>query len=237
MVNRLPDYRLVEDYIDSPEAKRRAVAKKARQEAGQKAWAKKYGAEYARRKASNVITTQLSGPPTPRKLLKKSDGAFKGMHTPKPGSQGTFLSKATGPNLRKFENNKSINTIAGEVKPNKVKFKTDPSKYTTKYGLNTKAIKAVEKKSIASFTADSVNMSVKEYSEYKLKNKTAQKTAKTIVKVAAKGASRLIPGIGTAMIAKDVYDVGKWAMSQPKKKKKDANIYGTVSSNNIYKGY
>ena len=237
MVNRLPDYRLVEDYIDSPEAKRRAVAKKARQEAGQKAWAKKYGAEYARRKASNVITTQLSGPPTPRKLLKKSDGAFKGMHTPKPGSQGTFLSKATGPNLRKFENNKSINTIAGEVKPNKVKFKTDPSKYTAKYGLNTKAIKAVEEKSVTSFTADSVNMSVKEYSEYKLKNKTAQKTAKTIVKVAAKGATRLIPGIGTALLIKDVYDVNKWAMSQPKKKKKDANIYGTVSKNNIYKGY
>ena len=80
-------------------------------------------------------------------------------------------------------------------------------------------------------------MSVKEYSEYKLKNKTAQKTAKTIVKVAAKGATRLIPGIGTALLIKDVYDVNKWAMSQPKKKKKDANIYGTVSKNNIYKGY
>ena len=143
---------------------------------------------------------------------------------------------AVGPN-RKTIGNKVVGKVAGEVKPSKVKFKTDPSKYTTKYGLNTKAIKAVEKKSVTSFTADSVNMSVKEYSEYKLKNKTAQKTAKTIVKVAAKGATRLIPGIGTALLIKDVYDVNKWAMSQPKKKKKDANIYGTVSNNKIYKGY
>ena len=62
-------------------------------------------------------------------------------------------------------------------------------------------------------------------------------TGKAIVKLAAKGATRLIPGIGTALLIKDVYDVNKWAMSQPKKKKKDANIYGTVSKNNIYKGY
>lgn len=45
-------------------------------------------------------------------------------------------------------------------------------------------------------------------------------------RVAVKGASRLIPGVGTALLVKDVYDVAKWASKQPKSKKKD-KIYGT----------
>lgn len=45
-------------------------------------------------------------------------------------------------------------------------------------------------------------------------------------KIAVKGASRLIPGVGTAMLVKDVVDLTKWASKQPKSKKKD-KIYGT----------
>ena len=231
----LPDYRLVEEYENSRFAREAAERKKARTARATKAWSKKYGADYAKRKARNKVVTRTLTPAEAAKL--KTEIPKKSLGNVKLSDQ--FISTKTGavgPN-RKTIGNKVVGKVAGEVKPSKVKFKTDPSKYTTKYGLNTKAIKAVEKKSVTSFTADSVNMSVKEYSEYKLKNKTAQKTAKTIVKVAAKGATRLIPGIGTALLIKDVYDVNKWAMSQPKKKKKDANIYGTVSNNKIYKGY
>ena len=52
-------------------------------------------------------------------------------------------------------------------------------------------------------------------------------------RVAVKGASRLIPGVGTAMLVKDVVDLTKWASKQPKSKKKD-KIYGT-QANKIYK--
>tara|TARA_S200002703_G_scaffold11527_2_gene10491 strand:- start:2246 stop:2917 length:672 start_codon:yes stop_codon:yes gene_type:complete len=45
-------------------------------------------------------------------------------------------------------------------------------------------------------------------------------------KVAVKGASRLIPGVGTALLVKDVYDVAKWASKQPKVKKV-SKIYGS----------
>ena len=45
-------------------------------------------------------------------------------------------------------------------------------------------------------------------------------------RVAVKGASRLIPGVGSAMLVKDVVDLTKWASKQPKSKKKD-KIYGT----------
>ena len=38
-------------------------------------------------------------------------------------------------------------------------------------------------------------------------------------RVAVKGASRLIPGVGTAMLVKDVVDITKWASKQPKVKK------------------
>tara|TARA_R100000995_G_scaffold21924_2_gene9248 strand:+ start:698 stop:1438 length:741 start_codon:yes stop_codon:yes gene_type:complete len=52
-------------------------------------------------------------------------------------------------------------------------------------------------------------------------------------KVAVKGASRLIPGVGTAMLVKDVVDITKWASKQPKVKKA-SKIYGT-QANKIYK--
>ena len=47
------------------------------------------------------------------------------------------------------------------------------------------------------------------------KKKAAQKLiAKTILK----GAARAVPGVGAVMIAKDIYDVGKFALSKRKKK-------------------
>lgn len=52
-------------------------------------------------------------------------------------------------------------------------------------------------------------------------------------RVAVKGASRLIPGVGTAMLVKDVVDLTKWASKQPKVKKA-SKIYGT-QANKIYK--
>lgn len=52
-------------------------------------------------------------------------------------------------------------------------------------------------------------------------------------RVAVKGASRLIPGVGTAMLVKDVVDITKWASKQPKVKKA-SKIYGT-QANKIYK--
>ena len=48
----------------------------------------------------------------------------------------------------------------------------------------------------------------------------AKAAAKVVGKTVAKGASRLIPGLGTAMIAKDIYDFTKWAAKQPKKSTK-----------------
>ena len=52
-------------------------------------------------------------------------------------------------------------------------------------------------------------------------------------KIAVKGASRLIPGVGTAMLVKDVVDITKWASKQPKVKKA-SKIYGS-QINKIYK--
>ena len=240
MVNKITDYRLVEAYIDSPEAKRRTVAKKARQLASQKAWAKKYGPEFAKRKASNVITTKLSGPPTPEKFRKIQRNVGYGIDSysrPTAKTQSTFGLKGTMPSTRKFVGNKSVNTLAGEVKPSTVKFNTDPGA-PSKYGLSNKGSKAVTNKVTQNFTANSVNMSATEYAKYKTKVAASKKIgSKVVIKTIARGATRLIPGIGTAMLVKDVYDVTKWAMSQPERKIKGANIYGTVSSNNIYKGY
>ena len=48
-----------------------------------------------------------------------------------------------------------------------------------------------------------------------VKKKAAQKLiAKTIVK----GAARVVPGVGAVILAKDIYDVGKFALSKRKKK-------------------
>ena len=75
-------------------------------------------------------------------------------------------------------------------------------------------------------------------SPVKLNKKVISGTAKKAVlargaKIALKGASRLVPGVGTAMLVKDVYDVTKWASKQPKSKKKD-KIYGS-QINKTYK--
>lgn len=75
-------------------------------------------------------------------------------------------------------------------------------------------------------------------SPIKVNKKAISGTAKKAVlargaKIAVKGASRLIPGVGTAMLVKDVYDITKWASKQPKVKKAN-KIYGT-QANKIYK--
>ena len=62
-------------------------------------------------------------------------------------------------------------------------------------------------------------------------SKPLSKTAKAALvargaKVAARGVTRLIPGVGTALLAKDVYDVTKWAMKQPKRDVQDYKLYG-----------
>jgi hypothetical protein len=62
----------------------------------------------------------------------------------------------------------------------------------------------------------------------------AKRAIITGAKVASKGATRLIPVVGQVMIAKDIYDVSKWATSQPKKKKTKMKLYGT-SINKSYK--
>jgi hypothetical protein len=53
-------------------------------------------------------------------------------------------------------------------------------------------------------------------------------------KIATKGATRLIPGVGTALLLKDVYDVYNWATSQPKRKKKNTTLYGQKISKSKY---
>ena len=75
-------------------------------------------------------------------------------------------------------------------------------------------------------------------SPIKINKKVISGTAKKAVlargaKIAAKGASRLIPGVGTAMLVKDVVDITKWASKQPKVKKA-SKIYGS-QINKTYK--
>ena len=63
---------------------------------------------------------------------------------------------------------------------------------------------------------------------------TAKKTVLARgAKIAVKGASRLVPGVGTAMLVKDVVDITKWASKQPKVKKA-SKIYGS-QINKTYK--
>ena len=45
-----------------------------------------------------------------------------------------------------------------------------------------------------------------------------KKYGKAVAKVAAKSAGRLVPGVGTALLAKDIYDVGKYVTKKRKKK-------------------
>lgn len=226
----LPDYRLVEDYQNSSLAREAAERKKAAQARAKKAWSEKYGADYAKRKNRNKVITKTITPAEAAKIRaekpRPNTGIIKNnnlqINTPK---------GVVGPN-RKFVNNKAVGKIAGEISTVAKNIYSPVYKGTagvsqTYTGVNvTNASTGVTKFTPSSEIAKTIG---------KATGKKA--TGKAIVKLAAKGATRLIPGIGTALLIKDVYDVNKWAMSQPKKKKKDANIYGTVSKNNIYKGY
>lgn len=62
----------------------------------------------------------------------------------------------------------------------------------------------------------------------------ARKAVMQGAKIATKGATRLIPGVGTALLLKDVYDVYSWATSQPKRKKKNTTLYGQKISKSKY---
>ena len=62
----------------------------------------------------------------------------------------------------------------------------------------------------------------------------ARKAVMQGAKIATKGATRLIPGVGTALLLKDVYDVYSWATSQPKRKKKNTTLYGQKISKAKY---
>ena len=225
----LPDYRLVEDYQNSSLAREAAERKKAAQARAKKAWSEKYGADYAKRKNRNRVITKTITPAEAAKIKaeipKPTTGNFKAniqINNPKGVVGGN----------RKFIDNKAVGKIAGEISTVAKNiyspvYTGTPGVSQTYTGVNvTNASTGVTK-----FTP------TKEIAKTISKATGKKATGKAIVKLAAKGATRLIPGIGTALLIKDVYDVNKWAMSQPKKKKKDANIYGTVSSNNIYKGY
>ena len=76
------------------------------------------------------------------------------------------------------------------------------------------------------------------HSPIKIKNVKLSPAAKKALlkgaKLATKGATRIIPGVGTAMLVHDAYKVTKWAMDQPKSNKKRKNIYGTNISKSGY---
>lgn len=225
----LEDYRAIEDFektLRSKKYKERQAIRRANAEA---AWSKKYGDEYSKRKNRRKMITKTITPAEAAKIRaekpKPSIGNVKSniqINTPK---------GAVGPN-RKFVGNKAVGKVAGEIST--VAKNIYSPVYTGTAGVS---------QTYTGVNVTNPSTGVTKFTPTKEIAKTISKatgkkaTGKAIVKFAAKGATRLIPGIGTALLIKDVYDVNKWAMSQPKKKKKDANIYGTVSSNNIYKGY
>ena len=225
----LPDYRLVEEYENTRFSKEFAERKKARQAKAKAAWSKKYGENYTKRKTRNRVVTKTITPAEAAKIRaeipKPSIGNVKSniqINNPK---------GAIGPS-RKTVGNKVVGKLAGEISP--ISKNTVKPVYTGVAGSSQTYIGT----SVTNPNTGATTFTPKGEIQKIIAKKTAKKTTgKAIVKFAAKGATRLIPGIGTAMLVKDIYDVNKWAMSQPKKKKKDANIYGTVSSNKIYKGY
>ena len=226
MVNRLPDYRLVEDYQNSSLAREAAERKKAAQARAKKAWNKKHGADYAKRKARNKVITKTLTPTEAAKI--KTEIPKKSLGNVKLSDQ--FISNkpgVVGPN-RKTVGNKVVGKVAGEVSP--IAKNIIKPVYTGVAGQSQTYIGT----SVTNPSTGTTTFTPKGQIQKTIAKKT---TGKAIVKLAAKSASRLIPGVGTALLIKDVYDVNKWAASKPKKKKKGANIYGTVSNNNIYKGY
>lgn len=229
MVNRLPDYRLVEEYENTRFAREAAERKKIRQAKATEAWSEKYGADYAKRKARNRVITKTLTPAEAAKI--KTQKPKPPLGNIKQSDQLITAKGVVGPN-RKTVGNKVVGKVAGEVSP--VAKNIIKPVYTGVAGQSQTYIGT----SITNPNTGATTFTPKGDIDKIIAKKTAKKTTgKAIVKLAAKGATRLIPGIGTALLIKDVYDVNKWATSQPKKKKKDANIYGTVSKNNIYKGY
>ena len=110
--------------------------------------------------------------------------------------------KPTNKKIRVKEGRKMVSKVASSYEP-----KLDPLKgYGGKFSpLNKKVIQAASKPL----------------------SKSAKRALVTRgAKVAAKGVTRLIPGVGTALLAKDVYDVTKWAMKQPKRDVQDYKLYG-----------
>ena len=225
----LEDYRAIEDFEKTLRSKKYEERQAIRRANAEAAWSKKYGDEYSKRKNRRKMETKTITPAEAAKIRaekpKPSIGNVKSniqINTPK---------GAVGPN-RKFVGNKAVGKVAGEIST--VAKNIYSPVYTGTAGLS---------QTYTGVNVTNPSTGVTKFTPTKEITKTISKatgkkaTGKAIVKLAAKGATRLIPGIGTALLIKDVYDVNKWAMSQPKKKKKDANIYGTVSSNNIYKGY
>jgi len=229
----LPDYRLVEEYENTRFSKEFAERKKARQAKAKAAWSKKYGENYTKRKTRNRVVTKTITPAEAAKIRaeipKPSIGNVKSniqINNPK---------GAIGPS-RKTVGNKVVGKLAGEISP--ISKNTVKPVYTGVAGSSQTYIGTSVTNPNTNQTTFTPKGKIDKIIASKVASQTGAKTTgKAIVKFAAKGATRLIPGIGTAMLVKDIYDVNKWAMSQPKKKKKDANIYGTVSSNKIYKGY
>tara|TARA_R110002072_G_scaffold260988_1_gene419584 strand:+ start:1293 stop:1976 length:684 start_codon:yes stop_codon:yes gene_type:complete len=225
----LEDYRAIEEFEKTLRSKRYKERQAIRRANAEAAWSKKYGDEYSKRKNRRKMITKTITPAEAAKIRaeipKPSIGNVKSniqINTPK---------GAVGPN-RKFVGNKAVGKVAGEIST--VAKNIYSPVYTGTAGLS---------QTYTGVNVTNPSTGVTKFTPTKEIAKTIGKatgkkaTGKAIVKLAAKGATRLIPGIGTALLIKDVYDVNKWAMSQPKKKKKDANIYGTVSKNNIYKGY
>ena len=225
----LEDYRAIEEFEKTLRSKRYKERQAIRRANAEAAWSKKYGDEYSKRKNRRKMITKTITPAEAAKIRaeipKPSIGNVKSniqINTPK---------GAVGPN-RKFVGNKAVGKVAGEIST--VAKNIYSPVYTGTAGLS---------QTYTGVNVTNPSTGVTKFTPTKEIAKTIGKatgkkaTGKAIVKFAAKGATRLIPGIGTALLIKDVYDVNKWAMSQPKKKKKDANIYGTVSKNNIYKGY
>lgn len=225
----LPDYRLIEEYENSRFAREAAERKKIKQAAADEAWSKKYGADYAKRKARNRVITKTLTPAEAAKVRAEKPKTPLG--NIKQSDQLVTAKGVVGPN-RKTVGNKVVGKVAGEVSP--VAKNIIKPVYTGVAGQSQTYIGT----SVTNPNTGTTTFTPKGEIQKTIAKKTAKKTTgKAIVKLAAKGATRLIPGVGTALLIKDVYDVNKWAMSQPKKKKKDANIYGTVLSNKIYKGY
>ena len=185
----------IEDYRKVEEFARTKKGKQlAARERAQKA--REVSRQY--RYKNNLKTTKLKGP-------AMSDGTYTKNIKGKPYSYGAVTSSDQ---IVTAKGNKGLSGagVSGSKKP---VYDTTPQSFK-KPGIQSKTVsEKLAKKNVAEYTAKSVGMSVKEYSKYK-----------AAAKIASKAASRLIPGIGTAMLVKDVYDFSKWAAKQPKKTSK-----------------